>query len=544
MRRDLHRLSSEQFDVLIVGGGATGAFAARDAALRGLSVALVEARDFASATSAHNSKLAHGGLRYLRNFELSLVRESLRERLGLMRMAAHLVRPLPFLLPLYGAGLVERAKLKAGLTLYDLLSYDRNRLEDPAQHLPGHRWLNSKTALEREPVLAGAQDGKNLDGAFEYHDAQMYSPERIVLENLLDADAHGAAIANYVSADRLLLRHGKLEGCAVHETLTGTGFDIRAKTVLVAAGPWADLFLEQATGKEAAHKLIRSKGIHLLVPQISKSALTIEAGSGHLFALPWRGHTLLATTDTPFTGDPATLGVSESDIESFLATFRKYLPAANLDTVEFFYAGLRPLVSDGKPKNKTKNSYNVSRRAELVDHGAEGGPDGLFSALGGKYTTSRGLAEVVTDALVKKLDKKTAPCATATTSLPGGRFDRFEDMLKGFQKTWPGIAALRHMAHMLGARLPEALKGARLTDLVAFKPSGDTAAQVRFALETEMAITLEDMVMRRTAIGQFGRPSASVVEAVATQMAAHLGWNAHKTETEIASLDRLYRVSA
>jgi glycerol-3-phosphate dehydrogenase len=534
MQRDLHRLSSQSFDVLIVGGGATGAFAARDAALRGLSVALVEARDFASATSAHNSKLAHGGLRYLRNLEISLVRESLRERRNLMRMAPHLVRPLPFLLPLYGAGLVERAKLKAGLTLYDLLSYDRNRLEDPAQHLPGHRWLSAKNALEREPVLAA----ERFEGAFEYYDAQMYSPERIVLENLLDADAHGAAIANYVSADRLLLRDGKVEGCAVHETLAGTCFDIRAKTVLVAAGPWADLFLEQATGTETAHKLIRSKGIHVLVPQIAKNALTIEAGSGHLFALPWRGHTLLATTDTEFSGDPATVAVSESDIENFLDTFRKYLPAANLDLVEFFYAGLRPLVSDG-----SKDSYNVSRRAELVNHGAEGGPDGLFSALGGKYTTSRDLAETITDALVKKLERKAAPCSTASTALPGGRFDRFEDMVKGFQKTWPGISSLRSMAHMLGARLPEALKGARLTDLVPFKPSGDTPAQIRFALQTEMAVTLEDMVMRRTAIGQFGQPAAAVVEKVADQMAAHLGWSEEKKAAEIASLGRLYRLA-
>ncbi|HEX2761113.1 MAG TPA: glycerol-3-phosphate dehydrogenase C-terminal domain-containing protein, partial [Rhizomicrobium sp.] len=223
--------------------------------------------------------------------------------------------------------------------------------------------------------------------------------------------------------------------------------------------------------------------------------------------------------------------------------FRKYLPAANLDLVEFFYAGLRPLVSDGSPSDKTKNSYNVSRRAELVDHGAEGGPDGLFSALGGKYTTSRGLAEIITDALVRKLDKKTAPCTTATTALPGGRFERFDEMVKGFQKTWPGISSLRNMAHMLGARLPEALKGARLTDLVAFKPSGDTPAQVRFALETDMALTLEDMVMRRTSIGQFGRPQPAVVEKIAAQMAAHLGWNTDKKDAEIASLDRLYRVA-
>jgi glycerol-3-phosphate dehydrogenase len=537
MQRALSRLSSETFDVLIIGGGATGCFTARDASIRGLKVALIEARDFASATSAHNSKLAHGGLRYLRNFEISLVRESLRERLCLMRMAPHLVRPLPFLLPLYRAGLAERAKLAAGLTLYDLLSYDRNRLEDPSQHLPGHRWMNAKSALAREPVLAG--DG--FEGAFEYHDAQMYAPERIALENLIDADAHGAAIANYVAADRLLLRNGKVEGCAVHETLAGRCFDIRASAVLVAAGPWADLFLEQATGEAAAHRLIRSKGIHLLVPQLSGAGLTIEAGTGHLFALPWRGHTLLATTDTPFSGDPATVAVTESDIEGFLATFRKYLPSAPLprDDVEFFYAGLRPLVSDG-----SKDSYNVSRRSELVDHSKEGALNGVFSALGGKWTTSRDLAQTITDALAAHLGRKTSPCTTATTPLPGGRFDRFEAMVHGYQKTWPGIASLRHLAHMLGARLPEALKGARLTDLATLGASGDTPAQVAFAMRAEMALTLEDMVMRRTGIGQFGRPDAEVLEKVAAQMAAQLGWNDEKKAREIASLDPFYRTAS
>jgi glycerol-3-phosphate dehydrogenase len=536
MQRALSRLSNETFDLLIVGGGATGCFTARDASMRGLKVALVEARDFASATSAHNSKLAHGGLRYLRNLEISLVRESLRERLGLMRIAPHLVRPLPFLLPLYHAGAMERAKLAVGLTLYDLLSYDRNRLEDPAQRLPGYRWLKPKDALGREPVLAG----NGFEGAFEYHDAQMYMPERIALENLLDADAHGAAIANYTAAEKLLLRDGKIEGCTVQDKITGGRFDIRAKTVLVAAGPWADLFLEQATGSRAAHRLIRSKGIHLLVPQLSHAALTIEAGDGHLFALPWRGHTLLATTDSEFTGDPATLAVTEKDIEDFLGTFRQYLPSAPMErgAVEFFYAGLRPLVRDG-----AKDSYSASRRSELVDHGKEGKFDGLFSALGGKWTTSRALAEKITDTLVARLEKKTSRCATAATPLPGGRFDRFEDMVRGYEKTWPGISSLRNMAHMLGARLPQALKGARLADLAPLGPSGDTPAQIGFAMREEMTVSLEDMVMRRTAIGQFGKPTAAILESVAGQMAAQLGWSAEKKNLEIASLDPLYRTA-
>ena len=500
--------------------------------MRGLKVSLIEARDFASATSAHNSKLAHGGLRYLRNLELRLVRESLAERRNLMRMAPHLVRPLPFLLPLYGAGLGERLKLKAGLALYDLLSFDRNR--GISQKLPGHRWIGKQAALAREPVLAA----DNFEGAFEYHDAQMYSPERIALENLLDADTHGAAIANYVAADRLLMRDGRCEGVSAHEVMTGGGFDIRAKTVLVAAGPWADLFLEQASGQKAAHHLIRSKGIHVMVPQISTAALTIEAGSGHLFALPWRGHTLLATTDTPFTGDPGTVAVTSEDIEGFLATFRKYLPAAKLDTVEFFYAGLRPLVSDG-----SKDSYNVSRRSELVDHASEN-LDGVFSALGGKWTTSRQLAETITDTLVKKLQVKAPPCATATTPLPGGRFDDFDQLTRGFQKTWPGIGSMRPMAHMLGARLPLALKGAKMTDLAPLGPSGDTMAQVLLALREEMALTLEDMIMRRTSIGQFGPPDPAGVARIASVMAQALGWNDEKTAREIESLAPLYRTAA
>jgi glycerol-3-phosphate dehydrogenase len=300
------------------------------------------------------------------------------------------------------------------------------------------------------------------------------------------------------------------------------------------------LFLEQASGYRSAHRLIRSKGIHLLVPQISHSALTIEAGNGHLFALPWRGHTMLATTDSEFTGDPATVSVTEKDIEDFLGTFRKYLPSAPMERglVEFFYAGLRPLVSDG-----SKSVYNVSRRSELVDHGKEGKLDGLFSALGGKWTTSRNLAEKITDALVARLGKKAPPCTTAITRLPGGRFERFEDMVRGYEKTWPGISSLRNMAHMLGARLPQALQGARLADLAPLGPSGDTPAQIAFALREEMALRLEDVVMRRTAIGQFGKPAAGVLENAAGQMAAQLGWNEEKKAREIASLDPLYRTT-
>jgi glycerol-3-phosphate dehydrogenase len=536
MQRALSRLSDEQFDLLIIGGGATGCFTARDAALRGLKVALVEADDFAAATSAHNSKLAHGGLRYLRNFEIGLVRESLRERRTLQRIAPHLVRPLPFLLPLYDTGLRERLTLSAGLTLYDALSFDKGWLDDPAERLPNHRWFDKNDALAREPVLAG----RGFGGAFEYHDAQMYAPERIALECLIDADAQGAAIANHVKAEALLLRDRKVDGAMVRDVFTGASFAVRARLTLVAAGPWADIFLEHATGKPPSQKLLRSKGIHLLLPSVTRSnALTVEAGSGHFFVLPWRGHTLLGTTDSEFRGDPAAVSVSESDIGAFLATINRYLPSAGLmrDRVEFFYAGLRPLVDDGSGQ-----TYNASRRSELADHGADDRLDGLFSALGGKWTTSRHLAERITDKVVTRLETKRRPCATATTPLPGGRFDRFEAFAKGVEKTWPGMASMRHLAHMHGARLPLLLRNAKVSDLAPLGPSHDTLIQIQFAVREEMAMTLADAVMRRTSLGQFGPPPQ--IDGVATLMASLLGWDDARKQSEIAALTPLYRTAA
>ncbi|HVU21717.1 MAG TPA: glycerol-3-phosphate dehydrogenase/oxidase, partial [Rhizomicrobium sp.] len=525
MRRATDRLANETFDILIIGGGVTGACVARDASLRGLKVALIERNDFANATSAHNSKLVHGGLRYLRNFELGLVRESLRERRIWQRIAPHLVRPLPFLVPLYGGGFKARAALSAGLTLYDVLSFDRGWLDDPAQRLPGHSWLNTKKALEREPVL----EGPGLEGAFQYYDAQMYSPERLALECILDADEHGSAVANYVEAGKLLIRNGRAEGCNARDTATGASFDVHAKTTLVAAGPWADIFLEHALSKPASHKLLRSKGIHVLVPSMTKrAALTVATAHGHFFVLPWRGHTLLGTTDTAFSGDPDTLGVSESDISTFFAFINNHLPAAKLGwgSVEYFYAGLRPLVDDG-----SGDTYGASRRAELVDHGKDDKLDGLFSAIGGKWTTSRDLAETVVDALAEKLGAKTRRCETATSLVPGGRVGRFGDFVKQQQPK----DNLSHLAQLYGARLRPMLAeaGNRPELLSAIGPTGDIGAQILFAIREEMALTLEDVVMRRTGVGQIGAPSRETLDIVSNLMAIELGWSEERRAREI-----------
>ncbi|MEJ0025236.1 MAG: glycerol-3-phosphate dehydrogenase/oxidase [Rhizomicrobium sp.] len=532
MRRALDRLANETFDLLIVGGGVTGACVTRDAAMRGLKVALVEKNDFAGATSAHNSKLVHGGLRYLRNFELGLVRESLKERRIWQRIAPHLVHPLPFLVPLYGGGFQARATLGAGLTLYDILSFDKGWLSDPDQRLPNHDWLNRRDALAAEPVL----EGPGLMGAYRYYDAQMYAPERLALDCLIDADDEGAAIANYVAAEKILVRDGHVEGCTVRDTVGGAAFDVRAEATLVAAGPWADIFLEQALGRPASHKLLRSKGIHVLVPTMTKTnALTVAAGGGHFFVLPWHGHTLLGTTDTAFQSEPGSVGVSEGDIAGFFAFINKYLPGAKLvrGEVEHFYAGLRPLVDDG-----SGDTYGASRRAELVDHGTSDGMDGLFSAIGGKWTTSRDLARGVVDTIVEKLSLKAAECETDEEPTAGGDVGRFADFLAAQKKEHGDLPSIEHLARMYGTRLPDMLAEANNRPELrgAIGRAGDIGAQVLFAVREEMALTLSDVVMRRTCMGQIGAPPPEALEEAARIMAAELGWSAERQAAEIAAL--------
>ncbi len=526
MRRDLRRLANDEFDLLVIGGGATGVCVARDAALRGLHVALVEANDFAHATSAHNSKLVHGGLRYLRNLEFGLVRESLRERRIWQRIAPHLVRPLPFLVPLYGGGLRARATLTAGLTLYDFLSYDRTWLDDPAQRLPRHRWLSREKALAREAAL----EGPGFSGAFLYYDAQMYAPERLALECLIDADAHGAALANHMGAHMLLRRNDRIEGAHVRCAVSGAEFDVRAKLTIVAAGPWADIFLNRALGN-TNHKLVRSKGIHIVVPAITRrDALTIATEHGHFFVLPWRGHSLIGTTDTSFTGSPDAVGVTENDIATFLAFVNKHLPSARLkrEDVTHFYAGLRPLVDDG-----SRDTYGASRRAELIDHRVLDNVDGLVSAIGGKWTTSRDLAEQVVDMAMQKLNRRPRRFSQAAAQiLPGGRIGP----LREFERTYP--PAREHLARLYGAMLPEvlALESEEPWFAARLSPSGDIGAQVAFAVREEMALTLDDVVMRRTGIGQLGEPSPAALATAAAIMADELGWNAARKEKEIAAV--------
>jgi len=542
MKRNLAALEKQEFDLLIIGGGITGACIARDAASRGLSVALIEKYDFISATSAAPSKLIHGGLRYLRNFELGLVRESLAERRIWQRIAPHQVHPLPFLLP---ADEKLKRSLGIGLKLYDLLSFDRNRLDDPAQHLDGHKWHDADTTRAMEPIL----ETSDLDGSYTYLDCQMRSPERLGLECLIDADAHGATLANYVEAMSFLRNDdGAIAGVEATNRLTNATITIRAQMTLNAAGPWADYLMGMAEQGEPSHHLLRSKGIHLITKGIVKShAVTVsvpeEMGGGHLFLLPWRGHTIFGTTDTAYEGNPDDLEVSEKDIASYLYFINKAVPGATLTRRDVLhaYAGLRPLIADA---SEPDNPYNASRKAEVVDH-EDDGLKGLFSAIGGKWTTSRHVAEKAVNEIGKRLGRRLPKSKTGSTPLPGGHIDRLEDF---FVQAGADHPKLPHASRMEIAQTYGSASD-QIFDLMNENPSlaarfckgrDEVAAQIIHGIRHEMAQTLEDIVFRRTGLGTLGDPGEGALAKAADLMAAELGWDGPRKAQELSDVRRLF----
>lgn len=560
MKRDLKKMSTTDYDLVIVGGGITGASTAWDAALRGLKVALLEKDDFAHATTSGSSKLVHGGLRYLVNGEFRLVRESLRERRIWENVAPHMVHPLPFVLPTYGWGMSGPIVMGIGLALYDLLSFDRNWLSDDDKKLPGFKRVSKGKALDLMPSLKR----ENLTGAMIYYDCQMHAPERLCLECIEGAAEYGADAANYAevtgfTTEASMKRGVKVSGVTVLDKLTGETYAIRGRVVVNAAGPWADKTMA-LVDETPARRLIRSKGIHIITRDLSGSnALAIKSElGGHFFVIPWRGHTIIGTTDTVFEEDPDDLGVTERDIENFLIVVNDGLPGLNLTRkdVLHFYAGLRPLVDttpqevEGSPL--PKDSYNASRAAEVFDHGTEEAIDGLISAIGGKWTTSRHLAEQVVDLALKKLGQ-TAPCETHCTPVYGGEIGRLKSYIERAQKKYPHLAPeiVANLVDFYGSRIDEVLataderqgaqEGEREELLRRLSPQTNViGAQVVHAVRHEMALHLEDVVFRRTGLGTLGHPGVPAIAQAAELMRRELGWDETQHAREIAETVRQF----
>ncbi|MEK7700783.1 MAG: glycerol-3-phosphate dehydrogenase/oxidase, partial [candidate division NC10 bacterium] len=372
----MRALGDGDYDVVIIGGGMAGAGVARDLALRGVSVALVEKGDFASATTAYSSKLIHGGLRYLELLDFGLVRESLRERETLGRLAPHLVRPLPFLVPIYRDSSRGLIKVRIGLTLYDWLTPSRDRER--------YRVLRPVDALSLEPAIRA----EDLRGAGYYFDDLLVFPERLCLENVLSASRHGARAFNYAQVEEIVRDPGgAIAGLKVRDLLTGRVVTLGARIVVNATGPWVDELRALAGAAERGRRILRrTKGIHCLLPRLTERAIYQSTSDDRMiFVIPWREFSLVGTTDTDFEGDLDRLCATREEVSYLLGEVRKALPSprAVFEEVAYTYAGVRPLSHE-----EGKRESDVSRTHKVVAE--EGGR--FLSITGTKLTCFRSLA--------------------------------------------------------------------------------------------------------------------------------------------------------
>jgi glycerol-3-phosphate dehydrogenase len=554
-------LSANEFDLVVVGGGITGAGVALDAAARGYSVALVERADYASGTSSRSSKLVHGGLRYLQHFDLGLVREALLERQLMVALAPHLVHPLALVVPAFDGARPDRL-MGVGLNLYDVMSVDRERLrsrrsrrtqraQDGRGEQAGgesagaavaavleegeswsperHRVISGEEVVELLPALAKREP----TSGYLFYDCQT-DDARLVLTVLGEAERFGAVCANRMNATALLQRDGRARGVHVHEEESGERFDVRAENVVNATGVWADELRPQELHDEAELPVIRpSRGTHVTLrhedlPLVGGAI--VPAGAGRtIFALPWLGRTLVGTTDNDYEGSLEHVRPSGEDVDYLLAAVNEFFATEiGRGDLAGAYAGVRPLISTGD----TKKSVDISRKAELYETSS-----GMITITGGKLTTWRRMAKMVVDRLVER-EARDAPCRTA--EIPLGQAVAVEDLPFVDGVSEPARAALAarygYGAHEVLALIAERAELAE--PIVPGLP--DLMAEVVIAARREQARSVGDVLLRRTRLGLIaarellcdGAERAPSVARVAALLGGELGWSEERTAAE------------
>ncbi|TMQ02592.1 MAG: glycerol-3-phosphate dehydrogenase [Deltaproteobacteria bacterium] len=521
--------AAPSYDMVVIGGGITGAGIARDAALRGLKVALFEKGDYASGTSSKSSKLVHGGLRYLEHGEIGLVFESVSERRVQTRVAPHLVRPLPFLIPIYKGARPGLEVMNVGLWIYDSLALFRA----PRLH---RTFRGARAALALEPALRS----EGLRGALEYYDCNT-DDARLVLENALDAIALGADCHTYAEVTRFERRgDGRITGVAVRDRLTGETRSVTARVVVLAAGAWTDEMVRRFEIPIDRPLLRRTKGVHIVVPRdrlpLSRAiTLVSPVDQRVMFAIPWRERTVLGTTDTDFTGTADEVAADADDVKYLCDSGNGVFPTAQLvtDDVIATWAGLRPLIA--APPNVDES--DVSREHEVFSRA-----DGLVIIAGGKLTTYRRMARQAVNETVKLLDQlgETIVVNRTTTkdrALPGAAGLTQAD-LEGVAAVGRALMAdhgldvdtATHLCGVYGARAPEI--GRRIAADRALGERLDPElpyvwAEVEFAVSHDLARTVEDVLARRVPLLLVSRDQGlGVSDRIADAIGARLGWSA------------------
>jgi glycerol-3-phosphate dehydrogenase len=456
MKRIPEQLSDQVFDVLVVGGGIYGAFIFWDATLRGLSTALIEKGDFSQGTSANSLKIVHGGLRYLQDADINLVRMMNKERTTLLQIAPHLVHPLPCLIPTDTS--LKRNKLLMGLALKlnDLAGYDRNQIDDPEKYIPG----GSLFSIEEYLGVADNLPEQNVTGGALWHDGQVYDTERLTLSIVRSAAEKGATAANYIKADGLLSDGNQVIGVKAWDVLSGNEIDIRAKIVVNAAGPWVDHVLDDlklpAKRKNFVHslavniiteKLIDEYAVGIPIQKIENNGGEPAGESQVMFITPWRDRSIIGTFHSQYQGDINDFKVHEDLLVGVLKRINSAYPEAELklEDVSFVHTGFLP-----EKENQADRGVNLLRRSQLVDHRKRDGIGGLITVIGVKYTTGRKAAERAVDLVFDYLEQQAPPCRTHSTPIYAGGIERFQEYrtqkVKDFRNT-----GLRKLTRILPA---------------------------------------------------------------------------------------------
>lgn len=508
------------FDLIVIGGGITGAGVARDAALRGLSCLLLEKGDFASGVTSKSTRLIHGGLRYLANFEVDLVAESLRERAILRRQAPYLIHPMPILIPIYKGDPHNRAVISIGIHLYDMLSHEKD--------LPHYFTSGSEKTLKFEPRLS--RDG--LAGSALFYDHQILMPERLVIENIIGAREAGAKILSYVRAEKIEETNSSIVVTA-RDILTDQIHTFRSKVLINAAGPWIDT-VRKAGNIDTKKIIFPTKGAHLVLPKLSEHALFITSRDGRMFfIIPLGAYSLIGTTDTRYYGDLDEVHANRDDVDYLLTESRRILPGMNIarEAILYTYAGIRPLAFSGASESK------ISRKHRVI---SEGRTDRVITIAGGKLTTYRTMAKDVVDVACKKLGMKNA-CVTEKKQLAGGLPMGYDDYLK---EAVPEMSAhhkinaetVRHLIQFYGSRAERVLE---LVDMdpsmgEAISPeSRDIYAQVVYSTMEEGARTLSDIVLRRMYLGMTGTRGRKQAEKIAEVAGKELKWSREEKQQHL-----------
>ena len=546
MKRDLKELVGTEFDIVIVGGGIFGACAAWDATLRGLRVAIIERGDFCGGTSANSFKMVHGGVRYLQHADIYRLRYSCKERSALLRIAPHLVQPLPIVIPTYGHGTSGKAFLGAGLYLYDLLTLGRNRgINGADRKIPATRLLSRGQILDLFPDLK--PDG--LTGGAMFSDGQMYNPTRLVLAFIQSAVASGAKAINYLEAVGLTRSGDRVTGIQARDGLTGELLSVRAKVVVNTAGPWAEHFLGHAAGVPLEAKGTYSRDACFVVARRlpGKHAVAVlgrtrdpdavlSRPARHLFLVPWRNFTLVGVWHVVYDRRPDEVTVTAQDLESFIDEINWAYPSLGLTLrdVRMWNAGLVPF-GINEP-GATNLSYG--KRSNLIDHQKTHGVQGLVTLIGIRYTTARADSAKAIDIAAAKLGGSSRRRDSSGIPIMGGDIPDFEHFVKqctARQRLGIGAEVMRALAHNYGTCVDQVLGYAEKDPGLAGTLGDSTVikAEVINAIEHEMAITLGDIVFRRTDLATGGNPGDQALRECADLAARELGWSSDQRETQL-----------